>query len=442
MLATSRGFSGADAALLAGAVVLILLSAVFALSETAITRTSKVKAIALVEEKRRGAVSLLKLVERADRNIPVILFSLQICTLVAATIIGVVANEVVGALGVVVATAFEIVVIFIFAELAPKIWAVQHTERAALMVAPFLLAVVQFAPLRWVTQALIAMANLVLPGKGLKEGPYVTEGVLLAMADSAADEAVIEREERKLIHSIIDFGDTVAREVMVPRPDMVTVSAEATVSDSADVASSAGVSRVPVYGKGIDDIVGVVYVKDIMKAEREESGAVPVSGIMRQAQFVPETKRIAEVMREMQAGKQHMAIVVDEYGGTAGLITLEDVLEELVGEISDEYDIYHARVELLDDGQVQVDASLSIDEVNELTGIDLPEGDWDTVGGFLYHLLGHVPNEGESAVFDGHRLVAEKVNGRRIARVLIGATAADEPADAPPERSEEVGGQL
>jgi putative hemolysin len=441
MVATSRSFSGADAALVAGAVVLILLSAVFALSETAITRTSKVKAIAMVEEKRRGAASLLRLVEHADRNIPIILFSLQICTLVAATIIGVVANEVVGALGVVVATAFEIVVIFIFAELAPKIWAVQHTERAALSVAPFLLAVVQFAPLRWVTQALIKIANLVLPGKGLKEGPYVTEEELLAMADTAADEAVIEREERKLIHSIIDFGDTVAREVMVPRPDMITVSAEATASESADIASSAGVSRVPVYGKGIDDIVGVVYVKDIMKAEREGRGGGPVINIMRQAQFVPETKRIAEVMREMQAGKQHMAIVVDEYGGTAGLITLEDVLEELVGEISDEYDVDHPRVQLLDDGRVQVDASLSIDEVNELTGIDLPEGDWDTVGGFLYHLLGHVPNEGESAVFDGHRIVAEKVNGRRIARVLIGASAPPRSAEASPERPDEAEAQ-
>ncbi len=441
MLATSRSFTGTDVALLAGAVVLILMSAVFALSETAITRTSKVKAMSLVEEKRRGAASLLKLVGHADRNIPVILFSLQICTLVAATIIGVVANEVVGPLGVVVATAFEIVVIFIFAELAPKIWAVQHTERAALMVAPFLAAVVQFAPLRWVTQLLITIANLVLPGKGLKEGPYVTEEELLAMADTAADEAVIEREERKLIHSIIDFGDTVAREVMVPRPDMVTVSAAATISEAADVAASAGVSRVPVYGQGIDDIVGVVYVKDIMKAEREERGNQPVTSSMRQAQFVPETKRIAEVMREMQAGKQHMAIVVDEYGGTAGLITLEDVLEELVGEISDEYDVDHSRVELLDDGQVQVDASLSIDEVNELTGIDLPEGDWDTVGGFLYHLLGHVPNEGESAVFDGHRIVAEKVNGRRIARVLIGATDPSEPVETAHEGVQEAEGQ-
>jgi len=436
MVATSS-FSGADAALVAGAVALILMSAVFALSETAITRISKVKAISLVEENRRGAGSLLRLVEHPERNIPVILFALQICTLVAATIIGVVANEVVGPLGVVVATAFEIVVIFVFAELAPKIWAVQHTERAALLVAPFLLAVVGFPPLRWATQGLIWVANLVLPGKGLKEGPYVTEEELLAMADTAADEAVIEGEERRLIHSIIDFGDTVAREVMVPRPDMVTVSSSATIGDAADVASAAGVSRVPVYGKGIDDIVGVVYVKDMMRSEREGSAGQPVTSVMRQAQFVPESKRIAEVMREMQAGKQHLAIVVDEYGGTAGLITLEDVLEELVGEISDEYDVDRPRVELLDDGQLQVDASLSIDEVNELTGYELPQGDWDTVGGFLYHLLGHVPDEGEVAVYDGHRLVAQKVNGRRIARVLIGASAPrghgnDSPPDVGP----------
>ena len=185
----------------------------------------------------------------------------------------------------------------------------------------------------------------------------------------------------------------------------------------------------------------MVYVKDMMRAEREGTAEEPVTRVMRQAQFVPESKRIAEVMREMQAGKQHLAIVVDEYGGTAGLITLEDVLEELVGEISDEYDVDRPRVEFLDDGQFQVDASLSIDEVNELTGFDLPEGDWDTVGGFLYHLLGHVPDEGEAAVFDGHRLVAEKVNGRRIARVLIGVPTPPEPVEAPHEAAEDAGGQ-
>jgi CBS domain containing-hemolysin-like protein len=285
--------------------------------------------------------------------------------------------------------------------------------------APFLAAVVSFPPLRWATLALIRLSNLVLPGQGLKEGPYVTEEELLAMADTAADEAVIEREERKLIHSIIDFGDTVAREVMVPRPDMVTVPASATLRQAADIAATAGFSRVPVYGQGIDDIVGVVYVKDMMRAERDDKADEPVTLFMRQAQFLPESKRVAEVMREMQAGKQHLAIVVDEYGGTAGLITLEDVLEELVGEISDEFDVDRPRLELLDDGSLQVDGRVPIDEINEVAGFELPEGDWDTVGGFLYHLLGHVPVEAEAAEFSDHRLVAQKVEGRRIAQVLI-----------------------
>jgi CBS domain containing-hemolysin-like protein len=428
MLATTR-FSGTDAALLGAVVVLIVFSALFALSETAITRTSKVKAMALVEEHRRGAAALYKLVEHPEGNLPVILFALQMCTLVAATMVGVVADRAFGPWGVVIATLFEVVFIFVFAELAPKIWAVQHTERAALSMAPFLLAVASFPPLRWATLALIRVSNLVLPGQGLKEGPYVTEEELLAMADTAADEAVIEREERKLIHSIIDFGDTVAREVMVPRPDMVTVASAATVRDAADIASTAGFSRIPVFGQGIDDIVGVLYVKDMMRAEREGRAEEPVTLVMRQAQFVPESKRVAEVMREMQAGKQHLAIVVDEYGGTAGLITLEDVLEELVGEISDEYDVDQPRLQLLDDGQLQVDGRLSIDEINEVTGFELPEGDWDTVGGLLYHLLGHVPVEGEGADCNGHRLVAQRVDGRRIAQVLI--AAASPPVEAP-----------
>jgi CBS domain containing-hemolysin-like protein len=428
MLAAER-FSGADTALVIAVAVLIGFSAVFALSETAVTRTSKVKAMALAEEHRRGAGSLLKLVERPERNIPVVLFSLQICTLVAATMVGVVADRVFGPWGVVIATAFEVVVIFVFAELAPKTWAIQHTERAALLMAPLLLAIVTFPPLLWVTQGMIHVSNWILPGKGLKEGPYVTEEELLAMADTAADEEVIEREERKLIHSIIDFGDTIAREVMVPRPDMQVVESKASVREAADFAATAGFSRIPVCGQGIDDVVGVVYVKDMMRAEREGRAEEAVATVMRQAQFVPESKRIAEVMREMQAGKEHLAIVVDEYGGTAGLITLEDVLEELVGEISDEYDVARPRVEHLDDGQLQVDGGLSIDEANELGGFEFPEGDWDTVGGFVYHLLGHVPVEGEAVDRDGYRLVAKKVERRRIAQVLIGVVpVTQEPA--------------
>ncbi|MBO0692267.1 MAG: DUF21 domain-containing protein, partial [Acidimicrobiaceae bacterium] len=202
--------------LLAVSVVLIVVTGFLALSETALTRMSRVKAISLVEEERRYAKTLLHLAEHTERVLPVVLFALELCTLVAATLIGVVMEHAFGGVGVFVSTAIEVAVIFVFAELAPKTWAVQHGERAALLTAPVIQALYSFAPLRWVTRALIWVANLILPGKGIKEGPYTSEEMILAMADTAADEDVIEREERTLIHSIIDFGDTVVRDVMVP----------------------------------------------------------------------------------------------------------------------------------------------------------------------------------------------------------------------------------
>ena len=184
------------------------------------------------------------------------------------------------------------------------------------------------------------MANVVLPGKGLKKGPYTTEEDIRTMADVAAEEEVIEREERRLIHSIFEFGDTVVREVMVPRPDMVGVEADAPVDDALEKAIGAGYSRLPAYGEGPDDILGLVYLKDIIRRTRENGdGHGTLRELVRPAVFVPEQKRVAELLREMQQDKFHMAVVIDEYGGTAGLVTLEDLLEEIVGEIVDEYDV-------------------------------------------------------------------------------------------------------
>jgi CBS domain containing-hemolysin-like protein len=429
-------FRGEDIVLLVVVGVLIGATGVLALSETAITRTSKAKAQALVEEKRRGAGTLVRLVEHIDTVLPVVLFALEVCTLVAATLVGVIAAHAFGGWGVVIATAFEVVVIFVVAELAPKTWAVQHTEQAALSTAPIIRFLLAFAPLGWITRALIAISNALLPGKGIKSGPYTSDEMLRAIADEAAEEDVIEHEERTLIHSIIDFGDTVVRDVMVPRPDMVAVESHARITDVVDIIIPAGFSRIPVYGQGIDDIVGIVYAKDLMRAERDGQMEAPVLTIMREAHFTPESKRVSELMREMQAGKFHMAIVVDEFGGTAGLVTLEDLIEELVGEITDEYDVEEVPSQKLDDGTVVVNARMPMDEVNEfLETSELPEGDeWDTVGGLLYSLLGHVPVEGEEAVVDGHRLIAERVQGRRIGRVRIvpvgGDSAAVDAGDA------------
>jgi CBS domain containing-hemolysin-like protein len=331
-----------------------------------------------------------------------------------------------------VATLFEVVVIFVFAEAIPKTYAVQRTDRAALLVTPLVSAIVRFPPVRWIARALIGLANAILPGKGLKQGPFVSEQELLATVDVAVEDEVIESQERALIHSIIHFGDTVVREVMVPRPDMVSVEARAQVKDVMAVAIQAGLSRIPVYEQGIDDIVGIVYAKDLMRGVSEGRADEPVRDLAREAFFVPETKRVAELMREMQAKKLHMAIVLDEYAGTAGLVTLEDLIEELVGEIVDEYDVEEPSVESLAGGDVRVNARMPIDELNELLDTELPEGDWDTVGGLVYNLLGHVPVEGETVEFDGHRLRAEKVQGRRIGRVRISRTS---PAQRAPEQA-------
>lgn len=438
MIAATHHIGGSDVVLLVVVVVLIVVTGFLAMSETAITRVTKVKAMTLVEEERRRSRTLLRLVENIDRVLPVILFSLELCTLVAATLVGVVAEHAFGGLGVVIATAFEVVVIFVVAELAPKTWAVQHSDRAALIASPVVRLLVAFRPLGWITRALIAVTNALLPGKGIKSGPYTSDQMLRAIADEAAEEDVIEHEERTLIHSIIDFGDTVVRDVMVPRPDMVAVESYARISDVIDIVIPAGYSRIPVYSQGIDDIAGIVYVKDLMRAEREGNGDGHVADVMREAQFTPESKKVSELMREMQTGKFHMAIVVDEFGGTAGLVTLEDLLEELVGEITDEYDIEEAPTEKLDDGTFVVNARMPVDEVNELLEEDLqaelPEGDdWDTVGGLLYSLLGHVPSEGECAEVDGHRLTAERVQGRRIGRVRIAVLPS---GLGPPEPSE------
>jgi putative hemolysin len=418
---SSHHFTGTDIILLVVVVILIFATGYLAMSETAITRTSKVKALTLVEEQRRSANTLLRLVERIDRVLPVVLFALEVCTLVAATLVGVVAAHAFGGLGVILAIVFEVVVIFIFAELAPKTWAVQHPDRSALNTAPVIRLLLAFKPLVWVTQALIAITNTILPGKGNRGGPYTSDEMLRAIADEAVEEDVIEHEERTLIHSIIDFGDTVVREVMVPRPDMVAVESYAHINDVIDIVIASGFSRIPVYSQGIDDVVGIVFLKDMMREEREGHRDRDVSTVMRDARFTPESKRVSELMREMQAGKFHMAIVVDEFGGTAGLVTLEDLIEELVGEITDEYDVEETPPEKLDDGTLVVNARMPVDEVNELlSDSNLPEGeDWDTVGGLLYSVLGHVPSEGEAADVGRHRLVAERVQGRRIGRVRI-----------------------
>ena len=400
-------------------VVLVLIAVFTAIAETSIVRISKAKAHGLVEDGRHGALALQELVTQPERWINSLLLVALVCQLVQATLTGVVAGRLFGGLGVAIATFINVVVIFVFAEAAPKTWALQNSERAALVSARPVRLFVELAPLRLFARALIGLTNVILPGKGLKEGPFVSEEELLAVAAEAEESNVIEADERRLIESIIEFGDTVAREVMVPRPDMITVSHEFRVADVMEVVLLNGYSRVPVLGEGIDDVIGLVFAKDLMRAERDGREDEPVGNLVRSARAVPETKPVSELLREMQAEQFHMAIVIDEYGGTAGLVTLEDLIEELVGEIVDEFDMEDARVEPLPGGGVRVSGSLTIDDANDLLDVHFPEGEFDTISGLVLAELGRLAAPGDVAEIDGVRLTVERVQGRRIMRVLV-----------------------
>jgi putative hemolysin len=420
-LIAATGFRAVDWLLIAVILVLLAISGLLALAETSLVRTSRVKAKSLLDEHRRGARQLVRLVEHPEQFLNAVLLLVLICQLISATLVGVLASEWLGALGVVVATVFEIVVIFVIFEAVPKNWAVHNPERAALFSAPLVTAIVRFPLVRGVSGVLIGLANLLIgrrPGDE-EESANVTESELLAMADVAHAEDVIEHTERAFIHSIIDFGDAVVREVMVPRPDMVVLEAETTVSRALEHALAAGRSRLPVYEDNVDDVIGIGYAKDLMRAERDGHGADAVRAHVRPANFVPETKRLTGLLREMQDRKFHLSVVVDEYGSTAGLVTLEDLIEELVGEIVDEYDVEEPTVERLGDGSIVVTGRMAIDDADDLLDAELPQGAWDTVGGLLLDLAGHIPTEGEAVEVDGFRLVAQRVQGRRIGRVRI-----------------------
>lgn len=233
------------------------------------------------------------------------------------------------------------------------------------------------------------------------------------------DDGETEDHERRLIAQVMDFADAIVREVMVPRPDMVTVSADTSSEHVLDLVLEAGKSRIPVHGEDTDDILGVLYARDLLQLWDDEAGPRLARDLMRDAYFVPETKRVPDLLREMQANQIHMAIAVDEFGGTAGLVTIEDLLEELVGEIADEYDEEEPMVVPEGDGSYLIDARLDIDDFGQLIGATIPDEDWDTVGGLILGLAGRVPAEGESFEYNRHKLTVERVQGRRVAQVRL-----------------------
>jgi CBS domain containing-hemolysin-like protein len=397
--------------------MLIVCGGFFAGAEAALSRVSRVTADELERQGRRGAARLQQVVADPARYLNVLTLLRVASELFATVLVTVVFLDIdrfATWQAVLVAGVVMVVVSYVAVGVSPRTIGRQHAARVALLSARVVLTLARvLGPL---PQLLILVGNALTPGKGFREGPFASEAELRDLVDLAQENKLIEDRERVMIHSVFELGDTIAREVMVPRTDVVFIERHKTLRQAMSLALRSGFSRIPVVGEGSDDVLGVAYLKDIIRRTyeyRDAESTETVESVMRPAVFVPESKPVDELLREMQAQQTHIAVVVDEYGGTAGLVTIEDVLEEIVGEITDEYDVERPLIEDLSDGAVRVSARLHIDELAERFDVDLDDDDVDTVGGLLAKHLGRVPIPGAGVQLAGLQLTAEGTQGRR-----------------------------
>ena len=408
------------------AAIVEILAAFFIAGRTAILKTSESRVEQLRREDVKGIEKLQKVILEKAKHVAV----LQLVALALTSAGGVLLTFVFieSNINLNSALIFAIIVVslvgFIVLGVAPETLGKQKSDRISLITAPVALAI---KPIIWpIAKLLVAVGNALTPGKGFKEGPFATAEDLRDLVDQAEEADVIEDEERQMIHSVFELGDTVAREVMVPRTEMVWIEKGKTLRQAISLSLRSGYSRIPVIGEDSDDIVGVVYLKDISRrifenaeAERTEL----VDNLMRAAYFVPDSKPADELLRDMQSARVHLAVVIDEYGGTAGLVTIEDILEEIVGEITDEYDTHAPEVNELGPNVYRVSSRIHLDDLAELINLNLSSDDEgvDTLSGYLAKQLERIPIPGTSIVIEGWEFVAERAAGRRnkIGTILI-----------------------
>jgi CBS domain containing-hemolysin-like protein len=404
--------------LLVIAVCLVLLAGVFAALDAALQRLSKARVEEMQREGVKRAAALTRVVEDRARLVSLLLLLRIVCEMTAAVLV---ADVFLGlfdgvALGVVTAAGVMVVVSYVLIGVGPRTLGRQHAYWIALRGAPMVLRLGKL--LGPVATLLILIGNAITPGRGFRDGPFSSEVELRELVDMAEERGVVEAGERNMIHGVFELGDTIAREVMVPRPDVVWIESSKTLRQALALCLRSGFSRIPVIGENVDDVLGIVYMKDLVRRSQgvvDARGGPRVDELMRPASFVPESKPVDELLREMQAQRTHIAVVVDEYGGFAGLVTIEDILEEIVGEIDDEHDaVQRPPVEELTDGSVRITARLPVGDLADLFKVELPEDDdVETVGGLLARELGRVPIEGSMTEVGGLRLVAESTGGRR-----------------------------
>jgi CBS domain containing-hemolysin-like protein len=420
----------ADIWQLASATLLVLLAGLFSAADAALGAFSRARAEELKAEGRPGAPRLVRLLDDPARYLNTALLMRLLCEISAIVLVATWVRDAYRGAPVptfLTTVGVMLVVSFVVIGVAPRTIGRQHDVRVALASAgPISLVTTILGP---IPALLIMLGNAITPGRGFSEGPFSTETELRELVDLAEASAVIESGERRMIHSVFELGDTITREVMVPRPDVVYIERHKNLRQTLSLFLRSGYSRIPVVDENLDDIVGMAYLKDLVRRDFEAPDVEftqRVDEVMRPVHYVPDSKPVDALLTELQARRQHIAVVVDEYGGTAGLITIEDVLEEIVGEITDEYDAEEVEVEHLDGGAIRVSSRYPVDDLDELVGFDVADDDVDSVGGLMAKHLGKVPIPGSVVECHGLRLEAERAIGRRnkIQTVLVTVLAA------------------
>lgn len=403
-------------------VVLIMFSAFFSAAETALTSLSRLKVSHLVERKVPGARMVKRLKDEPARMLSTILIGNNIVNITAS----VMATQIIynyfavrggGSAGLIIGAATGIMTFFIlvFGEITPKTTAIRQAERFALLFAyPLYLISILLMPVAALLTWISAPFVLLLGGRIPEQGPFITEEELKFLISAGEKEGVLEREEKEMISSIFEFGDTLVREVMTPRPDILAIEDSEPLEKAIDLIKDTGHSRIPIFENNIDNVLGVIYAKDLLSARDGN-----LKDYMRSALFIPETKHVAELLHQMQSNRTHLAIVVDEYGVTSGLVTMEDLIEEIVGEIHDEFERGVKNLEKLDESTYLVDGKVAVDEVNQMAGLNLPTDESDSLGGLVFGRLGKVPAVGDMVKFDGTAVFVERLHRRRVTRLKI-----------------------
>jgi putative hemolysin len=410
--------------------ICLLFSGFFSGSEVAFLSISQATVRTLVDQKKFGSEALAKLKKNTDHVLITILIGNNVANIGAAAIVTALAIERFGDAGVGIATGVVTFLMLIFGEIGPKTYAARIPSRMALFSArPILFMVYICTPLLWIFDGLKRLFAV----KGDVSHPPITEEEIKQWLDVGEEAGTIEEEEHAMLYRVFRFTDTIVRESMTPRADVVMISETSTLEEAVNIFNETGYTRLPVYHEQIDNIIGILNVKDVFTALYVKKKGVAISDLIYEPLFVPESKKVDELLRELQIRKVHIAIVLDEYGTFAGIITVEDILEELVGEIMDEFDEEVPQVQALEDGAYLVDARAWVDRINEEIGVSLPEDDsYETIGGLLIDHLGHIPRRGEVVDIPelGIRLIVMRMRGRRIVEVKLSIMSSQPPQES------------